>query len=248
MKGCVISVLNKTDFTPEITSAILANCAWVNHFEINPPKPIANHQRVVGWVEGMPDYSITLRIHYYLYNEAVSARINVNADNTVDIICTHSEHLLINAFWVIEEGNFMVFLELETWDQQAARHPEAFQALGGNEDHLIVRAGDVTKLIAAIEKEGGKAHQISVNRSLKPVKKITDQLLDQLTKSEIFHKQKEIAVGWQNKIEQKAGLVRIDALPDNKYHALLDNLEAKFVSGLFQNYPNPNYTGEGEED
>ncbi len=248
MKGCVISVLNKTDFTPEITTAILTNCAWLNYFAINPPQPIASHQRVVGWVEGMPNYSVTLSVRYYFYDETVSARINVNADNTVDIICTHSEHLLVNAFWVIEEGDFMVFLEIETWEQHAARHPEAFQALGGNQDHLIVRAGDVGKLVQKIKDDGGRADHISVNRSLKPVKEISAELLDHLTKSKIFKGFKEISVGWQKKIEQKGGIIRENALPDNKYHALLDTLEAKFVGGLFQNFDNPNYNGEVEED
>lgn len=240
MKDCIISIKNDTDFTPEVTAVHLNGCHWLDHQSIVPPAPIANHGTIAGWVEGEPTYEIRLTVRCYFYSENVSATIRVFSDH-VEIRSDHSDHLLFGGTWVEREGVFMVFLELETFAKRITDHAEAFQLAGGGEDFLVVRAGTVSSFIKKVDQEGGRAHQVSVNRSLVAESRITDALLRELTQSPVFQGVPKIAVGWQKKIEQKGGMIRKDALHDNMYHCLLDNLESEYIGGLFQELSNPNY-------
>jgi len=246
MKNCIISILNNTDFTPEIIQANLTNCNWVYTQSIVPPKAIASHHRVVGMVEGNPVYKIQLEIRFYLYSENIQVELTVHNDS-IEAWITHSDHILCNFQYVEQEDDFLVFLELDTFVNKASMHPEAMVTGKNKGDHLVVRAGTARALIDIVEQQpDGKADNISVNLS-KECNKITPAILAKLTKSEAFRNRKEVTVAWQKKIEQKQGLIRDNPLKGNKYHALLENLSYKDIGGLFVNYPNPNYQGKISE-
>ncbi len=242
MKSCIISIKNDTDLTPEITQINLDDCCWVNSQEIDVPKAIANHSTVVGMVEGTPEYQIQMVVRSYLYSENIEINLTVKQDN-VEAVIDQNNHFFCSAKTVEQEGIFLVLLELETYAKIYNTHQEAINLLGGGgDDYLIVRAGSVTNLIDVINNDGGTANNISVNRSLKAYSRSKlSTLLTQLSQSDAFKSRKQICYAWEKNIIKKQGTIRQDKLKDNKYHALLDNLKAKNVGGLFVNVANPNY-------
>lgn len=236
--GCTISIYNSTDSTPEIIMANLTGCHWLPHFSLAPPVPIRSFGQVVGLVEGAFDYQIKLSTRFYLYQESADTTIKVK-DGNVEIISGHTDHILNNAGFSREDGEIIVHIKYETWDSSVAVN--SLPSPKGRRGKVIVRAGTVSSLITKIEDEGGRAHGISVNESLEEYSDLHAPLQKLTGTGGVFKSSKYVAVGWKKDIENKRGTFRSDPLKDNKYHALLDNLESKQVGGVFQQLLNPNY-------
>ena len=243
--GCTISINNSTDSTPEIIMANLTGCRWLPHFSLAPPKPISPSGRVVGMVEGGFNYQIKLSTRFYLYQESVDTTIIVK-DGKVDLISKHTDHILNSATFSREGDEIIVYIIYETWDSSVAGHSISLPM--GRRGKVIVRAGTVSSLITKIEEDGGRAHGISVNESLEDYSDLHAPLQKLTGTGGVFKSSKYVAVGWKKDIENERGTFRSDPLKDNKYHALLDNLEAKQVGGVFQQMNNPNYKADDSEN
>jgi hypothetical protein len=243
--GCTISIKNSTDSTPEIIMANLTGCHWLPHFSLAPPKPISPSGRVVGMVEGGVNYQIKLSTRFYRYQESVDTTIIVK-DGKVELSSKHTDHILNSATFSREGNEVIVYIEYATWDSSVPGHPIPMPA--GRRGKVIVRAGTVSSLIIKIEEDGGRAHGISVNESLQDYSDLLAALKELTGTGGVFKSSKYVAIGWKQDIEYKRGTFRSDPLKDNKYHALLDNLEAKQVGGVFQQMNNPNYKADDPEN
>lgn len=235
---CIILINNSTSSTPEIISAGLTGSRWLPGFSLVPPVPIRPYGQKVGWVEGDHNYQIKLSTRFYLYDEDVDTTITITGD-TVKIDSSHTNNIINIATHRQEDGEIVVDIRYETWDSMIASQP--ITPLKGGRGKVIIRAGTVSSLIKKIKNEGGRAHGISVNESTDEYTNLDDFLQKGTNTGKTFKTSKYVGIGWKNNIEKKRGKFRKDPLPDNKFHSLMDNLEAKKVGGVFQQMLNPHY-------
>lgn len=243
MTSAIIVIQNESGQKVTVDSFQIFNSQWVPNEAISAHEQILPYHKITGLLKGNPPYEgkVTLNIGGNYPNQII-VRLIINQD-TAEIWSHNSENYLCRHSWHKKQHLIIITLDIIPLAKIQAAALENPTALDIGSDYLVVRAGTIQKFIETVKNEGGRAHQISVNQSINPIKKSgLENEINRLSKSQIFKNQKKLVYGWRNKIIQKGGMIRKDALPSNPDHALLDNLEASYIGQLFQEGNNPNYS------